>query len=105
MENFNEEEWENIALVKEAERKREIQNIERMKYLASIPFHKRLQEKGEEERLTRWQEISQDTFKKKFKDLGRFEDYWKEFVNTGISINQWEELHTKEEKCQEDNLN
>ena len=89
MDNFNEEEWELIAQVKEKEREHQIKTIERLNHLNSMPLHKRLQEKGEEEKLQEFKETSEHVFKKKGK--GEFKDYWDKFLETGLSINKWNE--------------
>ena len=88
MDEFNEEEWERIALLKEAERNREIEEIKRLKYLSSIPFHKRIQEKGEEEVLARVKATQKDIWKKHGK--GSFKEFWDIFLKTGISIKEYQ---------------
>ena len=87
MDDFNEEEWELIAQMKEKKIEIDKKEVARLNHLRTLPIHKRLLEVGEEEHLKTFKATLAFVFKKKGK--GKFEDYWKAFLDTGITINKF----------------
>lgn len=90
MTDFCEDQWERIAARKELERQQDIKETNEINRLLTLPFHLRIQEKGQEEILQRVEQNQKDTFmnysvKKwditKEEALDLFAEYFTEFLN------------------------
>lgn len=88
--DYNENEWEKIAALKELQREKEKKEIALLEGLTKLPFYLRIQAPGQEEVLQRVESNQRDTFihhsakkwgvdKKDIEEL--FQEYFTEFLN------------------------
>lgn len=88
--DYDESEWQRIATLKEIQRQKDLEEIKYLETILKLPFYKRLQERGQEEYLKRFEENQRHTFTKhsakkwgvkKEEAEELFQEYMTEFLN------------------------